>query len=43
VKLAKAQAGMGKPDAKATLDELLKADLEHPEARALRDDLGAAH
>ena len=41
VKLAKAQAGAGNKDAaKATLDALLKADPEHPEAGALRKELG---
>ena len=40
VKLAKAQAGLGRRGAaKATLDELLKADPEHPEAKALRKEL----
>jgi Tfp pilus assembly protein PilF len=40
VKLAQSQAGAGKrDDAKATLDEILKADPEHPEALALRKEL----
>jgi cellulose synthase operon protein C len=40
VRLAKAQAGLGKPDdAKATLDAVLKADPGHPEAKALREEL----
>jgi len=40
VKLARAQLGLGRKDeAKATLDEILKADPEHPEARALRDEV----
>jgi len=42
VKLAKAQAGIGQRDAaRATLDALLKADPDHPEAKALRKDLTA--
>ena len=41
VKLAKAQLGLGQRDAaKATLDGVLKADPEHPEAKALRDQIG---
>jgi Tfp pilus assembly protein PilF len=40
VKLAKAQLGSGKPtDAKATLDAILKEDPEHPEAKALRQEI----
>jgi tetratricopeptide (TPR) repeat protein len=40
VKLARALAGSGKMDeAKATLDEVLKADPEHPEALALKKEL----
>ncbi|AMV36281.1 tetratricopeptide repeat protein [Planctomyces sp. SH-PL62] len=39
VKLARAQLDMGrKDDARATLDEVLKADPEHPEAKALREE-----
>ncbi len=39
VKLARAQFGLKRDDAaRATLDEVLKADPEHPEARALRDE-----
>jgi Tfp pilus assembly protein PilF len=42
VKLARAQRDQGRPDeAKATLDAVLKADPEHPEAKALRADLEA--
>ena len=41
VKLAKAQLGLGQRDAaRATLDGVLKADPEHPEAKALRDQIG---
>ena len=41
VRLARAQAGLGRPDAaKATLDAVLKADPDHPEAKALREELG---
>jgi tetratricopeptide (TPR) repeat protein len=41
VKLAKAQLGLGRRDeAKATLDGILKADPEHPEAKALREEIG---
>jgi tetratricopeptide (TPR) repeat protein len=40
VKLAKAQRGLGRlDDAKATLDGILKADPDHPEAKALRREL----
>ena len=40
VKLAKAQLGLGQRDAaKATLDGILKADPEHPEAKALRQEI----
>lgn len=40
VKLAKAQVASGdKAAAKATLDGILKKDPEHPEAKALRDEL----
>ena len=40
VKLAKAQAASGdKTAAKATVDAILKRDPEHPEAKALRDEL----
>ncbi|MDR3620007.1 MAG: tetratricopeptide repeat protein [Paludisphaera borealis] len=39
VKLARAQLGLKKDDAaRATLDEVLKADPEHPEAKALREE-----
>lgn len=42
VKLARALDGIGRRDeARRTLDELLKADPEHPEARALRKELDA--
>jgi tetratricopeptide (TPR) repeat protein len=41
VKLAKAQLGLGRRDeAKATLDALLKEDPDHPEAKALRKEIG---
>jgi tetratricopeptide (TPR) repeat protein len=41
VRMAKAQLGRGRrDDARATLDEILKADPEHPEAKALRDEIG---
>ncbi|WP_165248728.1 tetratricopeptide repeat protein [Paludisphaera soli] len=41
VKLARVQIDMGRKDeARATLDEVLKADPEHPEAKALRDEAG---
>jgi tetratricopeptide (TPR) repeat protein len=41
VRLAKAQLGSGRRDAaRATLDGVLKADPEHPEALALRDQIG---
>ncbi len=40
VKLAKAQLGLGQRDAaKATLDEILKTDPDHPEAKALRTQI----
>jgi Tfp pilus assembly protein PilF len=40
VKLAKAQLGRGDRDAaKATLDGILKQDPEHPEAKALREEI----
>jgi cellulose synthase operon protein C len=40
VRLAKAQLGLGqREDAKATLDGILKADPEHPEAKALREEM----
>jgi tetratricopeptide (TPR) repeat protein len=40
VKLAKAQLGAGQRDAaKATIDGVLKTDPDHPEAKALRDEL----
>jgi len=40
VRLAKAQLGLGQKDAaRATLDGILKADPEHPEAKALRDEI----
>ncbi len=40
VKLARAQLGAGqRKAAEATLDGILKADPEHPEAKALRKDL----
>jgi len=42
VKLARAQAGAGNREAaRATLDGVLKADPDHPEAKALRRDLEA--
>ena len=42
VKLAKAQLGLGQRDAaKATLDDILKADPEHPEAKALKEEMGS--
>ncbi len=41
VKLARAQADFGQRDAaRATLDDLLKADPDHPEAKALKKELG---
>jgi tetratricopeptide (TPR) repeat protein len=41
VRLAKAQLGLGRrEDARATLDGVLKADPEHPEAKALREEIG---
>jgi len=41
--LAKAQLGLGKRDAaKTTLDGILKEDPEHPEAKALRDEMASA-
>ena len=40
VKLAKAQAGLGQRDAaKKTLDELLKDDPDHPEAKAFKKEM----
>ncbi|MGZ3315833.1 MAG: tetratricopeptide repeat protein, partial [Isosphaeraceae bacterium] len=40
VKLAKAQLGLGQRDsAKATLDGILKTDPDHPEAKALRQQI----
>ncbi|HWE37448.1 MAG TPA: tetratricopeptide repeat protein [Isosphaeraceae bacterium] len=40
VRLARAQAGMGKrDDARATLDAILKRDPDHPAAKALREEL----
>jgi len=40
IKLAKAQLGLGQRDAaKATLDEILKTDPDHPEAKALRKQI----
>jgi tetratricopeptide (TPR) repeat protein len=40
VKLAKAQLSLGQRDAaRATLDGVLKADPEHPEAKELRDEI----
>jgi len=43
VKLAKAQLGLGQRDvAKATLDGILKEDPEHPEAKALREEIESA-
>jgi cellulose synthase operon protein C len=43
VKLARAQWSAGKDDdAKTTLDAVLKADPEHPEAMALRDEMKKA-
>ncbi len=42
VKVAKAQLGLGQRDAaKATLDGILKEDPEHPEAKALREEIEA--
>jgi tetratricopeptide (TPR) repeat protein len=41
VRLAKAQLNLGRrDDARATLDGILKADPEHPEARELREKIG---
>ena len=41
VRLAKAQLGLGQRDAaRATLDGVLKADPDHPEAKALREEIG---
>ncbi|MEA2631714.1 MAG: hypothetical protein QOE66_1933, partial [Chloroflexota bacterium] len=41
VRLAKAQLNLGRRDeARATLDGILKADPEHPEAKELRDKIG---
>jgi len=43
VRLARAQAGAGKADeARATLDAVLKADPEHPDAKAFREELSKA-
>ncbi len=43
VKLARAQKAAGKADdARATLEAVLKADPEHPEAKALKDEMGEA-
>jgi Tfp pilus assembly protein PilF len=43
VKLARAQLALGRGDeARSTLDAVLKADPEHPEARALRDEAAKA-
>ncbi len=45
VRMARALIGQGKPDqARETLDQVLKADPDHPEAKALREELttGAA-
>jgi tetratricopeptide (TPR) repeat protein len=43
VKLARALADSGRPDeARKTLDDLLKADPDHPEAKALRKELEQA-
>jgi Tfp pilus assembly protein PilF len=43
VRLAKAQLGLGRrDDARATLDDVLKADPEHPEARALREEIAGS-
>ncbi len=40
VRMARAQLGQSKPDeAKATLDAVLKADPEHPAAKALREEM----
>jgi tetratricopeptide (TPR) repeat protein len=40
VKLAKAQLGLGQRDAaKTTVEAILKADPDHPEAKALRDQI----
>jgi tetratricopeptide (TPR) repeat protein len=42
VRLAKAQFGLGQRDAaKATLDGVLKDDPEHPEAKALKEEMGS--
>jgi tetratricopeptide (TPR) repeat protein len=41
VRLARAQAGLGQvDDAKATIEAVLKRDPEHPEAKALKEELG---
>ena len=41
VRLARAQVGLGRRgDAKATLDGILKHDPDHPEAKALRKEIG---
>jgi cellulose synthase operon protein C len=43
VKLARAQLGTGdRAAAQATLDAILKADPEHPEAKALREEMEAS-
>jgi tetratricopeptide (TPR) repeat protein len=44
VKLARAQLGLGqREDAKTTLDGILKVDPEHPEAKALREEMVSGH
>ena len=41
MKLARAQLGLGQREAaRATIEGVLKADPEHPEAKALRDQIG---
>jgi tetratricopeptide (TPR) repeat protein len=43
VKLARAQLGLGQRDAaKATIDAVLKSDPDHPEAKALREEMNSA-
>jgi cellulose synthase operon protein C len=43
VKVAKTQLGLGQSDAaKATLDGILKEDPDHPEAKALREEIEAS-
>lgn len=43
VKLARAQLGLGRKDeARATVDRILGSDPEHPEAKALSEELGVA-